>query len=91
MGAFAEAVAESEQGVAPALAKLFAAFSQNSPKEEEIDADDPFAAMDRKRQLATFPGRRLLRGARVTPRLAPRSCAPSARWRRRSRPETSRW
>ena len=56
VGAFAEAVAESEQGVAPALAKLFAAFSQNSPKEEEIDADDPFAAMDRKRQLATFPG-----------------------------------
>ena len=58
VGAFAEAVAESEQGVAPALAKLFAAFSQNSPKEEEeeMDADDPFAAMDRKRRLATFPG-----------------------------------
>ena len=36
-------------------------------------------------------GRRLLRGARVTPRLAPRSCALSARWRRRSRPGTSRW
>ena len=54
--AFAKAVSASDAGVAPALAKLFATFSQNSPKEAEVNSDDPFAAMDRKRQMAVFPG-----------------------------------
>jgi hypothetical protein len=49
VGAFADAVAALDSGVAPVLAKLFAAFSANAPKAEVAKLDDPFAEMDRKR------------------------------------------
>ena len=56
VGAFAESVAALDSGVAPVLAKLFAAFSACSPRQEDKDdGDDPFAAMERKK-AASFPG-----------------------------------
>jgi alkylhydroperoxidase/carboxymuconolactone decarboxylase family protein YurZ len=43
VGAFADAVAALASGVAPVLAKLFAAFSANAPKAAPAKPDDPFA------------------------------------------------
>ena len=54
VGAFAAAVAALDSGMAPVLAKLFAAFSANAPPKAEptVNPNDPFAAAadnDRKR------------------------------------------
>ena len=80
MDAFAETAAAMDGGVAPALAKLFAAYAAAAPKAPAAaDADAERSVVPERARASPTSSRR--RSSRATRRAARRSCARSARRR----------